>query len=227
MESGPNSVFCFDWLNVSKDGKCSLIECNYYWAAHPGDGFWSGEFPDNFIHEWRLPYPTNIKKDKEFILKEIRFLHFGTYNAERTSNKLKFYQVSSLHGAMQGRNTKYNFVNLYRQYHSEAPSFGNWTNLPGDAFDYYEQNGINILSEINITDAGEHYVTEILRYFKEDGVSKYAMLDIWDDDFVLKSGLKDPRTVLDRMLLSYLKISNKYRNNVVIKVLDKLIGKVF
>ena len=56
LESKPGEAFCWRWMNLKKNAPCQYSTSEYlYWAVHESDDIWEGEFPDNFIHEWRLP----------------------------------------------------------------------------------------------------------------------------------------------------------------------------
>ena len=57
---------------------------------------------------------------------------------------------------------------------------------------------------MNLHDDGEQYTSEILGCFQREGMKKYAILGIWDEDWMKRNGLKDPRNVFDELLLGYL-----------------------
>lgn len=218
--SKPNSVFWFKWLQVLPGNECYTPERFFYFAAHVGEDFWEGDFPDFNIHEWRLPYPKNVDEERGVYLNDIRIMHFSHYNKTRSANKMIFYQVSSLHKNIR----EYTFVGLYRQYHS--PSNNVIETLHEDALTFYKSNGLDIFREIDIKDYGQYYIDEILRFFRVDGLKRYKRLDIWDSDFIKNSDIKDPRNLFDKLLLCYLKKTRKYSQCVLVKAIDKILKKI-
>ena len=74
MNSEPGDVFSFRWMNLLPGMNTYLTHVPYYWAAHVNDDVMNGFFPDNYIHEWRLPWPNNV--NKEYIIEDIfRFVN--------------------------------------------------------------------------------------------------------------------------------------------------------
>lgn len=219
--SEPNTAFLFRWINVLPGNKYTLANENWYLAAHVGDGFFGGQYPDFNIHEWRLPWPSVIDESKTVRLKHFDVLHFAVWNKERARNKIKFYQVSSLHRNLRG----YTAVGLYRQYHS-LPCDEKYEELPDGVFDFYKRQGVDILSEIKSDEIGQYYLDEMVKFIKEDGATRYARLDIWDKDFEAAVGVKNPAGLFDKLLLAYLRRSNKYSKNILIRAVDKCLKKL-
>ena len=60
LNSVSNDVFLFRWMNLHENVEQYTTWQHYYWAVHMSDDLLDGEFPDNFIHEWRLPWPKNV-----------------------------------------------------------------------------------------------------------------------------------------------------------------------
>ena len=68
---------------------CSNSSWDYfYWAINMKNNELEGEFPDNFIHEMRLPWPNNL--NHEYKIDDICFLHFARVNYKRQKNKERF-----------------------------------------------------------------------------------------------------------------------------------------
>ena len=217
INSKPND---WSWMNlVYGDVKRYNVPPPYYWGVHVSDEVWDGQFPDNNIHEWRLPIPeTNTR---EIIFSDLYSIHFGYYNRKRVNNKHRFYQVNSLEDAL-----RYNVINIYRQYHTISKS--ETYQVPEDAYAYYQENGLNITSMINLDDEGEFYTEEIMRYFKKNGTTKYAMLDIWDEDWCKSHEIAIPqRSPVQKVIMWYLKKSNPYTRSLLIRAIDKMLKKYF
>lgn len=218
LESEPNDAFCWRWMNLKKgDFTQYSTHQHYYWAVHESEDVWKGEFPERFIHEWRLPWPP---KARTINLDELHSLHFARVNEARQRNKERFYQVSTL-----ACRPSANPIKLYRQYHAEEHM--EYFPVPKDAYRFYESHGIDLWSMVDLKDDGAYYTSEILRFFGEKGAKRFAMLDIWDRDWMEKNGVEDPRTWIHRLVQKYLAKTNDYRKTLIIRGVDKVLGSIF
>lgn len=216
MESQPDDSFCWRWMNLKRNDitKYSTFQ-HFYWCVHESEALWDGEFPDNFIHEWRLPWSPRADESHKFLLDDFCSIHLARVNELRQRNKERFYQVSTV-----GRNPKKSRISLYRQYHTEEKL--EYMEVPKDAYCFYERHGIDLWKYVDLNDEGEYYTLEILDYFQRDGMKKFALLDIWDQDWMKRNGLKDPRNVFHKLLLGYLHKTNPYANSILVRCLDKI-----
>lgn len=214
LNSVPGDVFEFRWMNLREDATKFSTWQHYYWAVHIKDNNLEGMFPDNFIHEWRLPWPEHV--NKEYIIDDISFIHFARVNVKRQSNKKRFYQISTV-----SKMNKYKGVIFYRAYHPLKDEV--WYDLPENVYDYYQDNNVDINGMINLSDEGIHYTTNVLNYINEFGIKKFAKLDVWDKEFLQKNNLKDPRKWYHKILHSYLRLTNKYQKTIIIRGFDKIL----
>lgn len=220
IQSKPNDCFEWSWMNLLPGDETRYnVPAPYYWAVHVSEQVWNGLFPDSNIHEWRLPFPSPY--DNEIVLNNFYSLHYGQYNTKRGKNKSRFYQVNSLEDE-----ERYNFINIYRQYH---PIIKTETFLvPEDAYAYYKQNGLDILSMLNLEDDGAHYTKEIKSYFAKNGIAKYAMLDIWDIDWCKKNNIEVPkRNIIQKLTIWYLKTSNRYARSFLVRGIDHVLRRLY
>ena len=217
MDSRPDDSFCWRWMNLKSNDitKYSSFQ-HYYWAVHESVALWDGLFPDNFIHEWRLPWSPKADSGHKFLLDDFCSIHLARVNQNRQRNKERFYQVSTV-----GQNTKVSMVSLYRQYHSEMSL--QYFDVPPDAYKFYESKGLDIWKYVDLNDEGEYYTSEILKYFERDGIGKYALLDIWEADWIKKNGLTDPRTKMQKMIHGYLKNTMPKSNRFIVRAIDKVL----
>ena len=217
VESKPDDSFCWRWMNLKRNDitKYSTFQ-HYYWCVHESEALWEGEFPDNFIHEWRLPWSPKADDSHKFLLDDFCSIHLARVNELRQRNKERFYQVSTI-----GQNPKKSCVSLYRQYHTEEKL--EYVDVPQDAYCFYEEHGIDLWKYIDLDDEGEYYTSEIIGYFQKDGMKKYALLDIWDEDWMKRNGLKDPRNVFHKLLLGYLHKTNPYASSILVRCVDKIL----
>ena len=95
--------------------------------------------------------------------------------------------------------------------------------VPQDIFRFYEKNGLNIWDYVNLNDDGEHYTSEIIGCFQKNGMRKFALLDIWDEDWMKRNGLKDPRNAFHKLVLGYLNKTNPYANSILVRCVDKIL----
>lgn len=218
MNSEPGDVFEFRWMNLSADSSKYSTWQHYYWAAHIDEDLLNGQFPDNFIHEWRLPWPEHV--NHEYKIDDISFVHFARVNALRQRNKERFYQISQ--SASMG---KYSGVRFYRQYHPVIAE--TFYEVPTDTYAYYETNGIDIMTLLNLQDEGRHYTEAVLCKIEEKGIEYFKKLDVWDHDFLRNNNLQDPRTWCDKMMHTYLRATNKYAKTLFIRIIDKLLKKIY
>lgn len=220
INSKPNDCFEWSWMNLQTgDAAHYSVPIPLYWAVHVSENVWNGIYPNRNIHELRLPWPnSDVRK---ITLNDFYSIHFGYYNSKRVKNKSRFYQVSSL----EDRN-RYNVVNLYRQYHSISKS--KCFPVPDDAYIYYQRQGIDVLSMIDLNDEGSYYTEEILMYFERYGAEKYAMLDIWDKEWCERNGIDIPkRDMVQRFVMWYLKKSNPYSNSIFVRAIDKMLKRLY
>lgn len=221
IQSKPGDVFWFRWMNLLPNSSKYTTSQLLYWAAHLSEEDMDGMFPDNHIHEWRLPWPKHI--NKEYIIDDISFIHFARVNKQRQANKEIFYQVSTAY-----KDEKYSGVKLFRHYQTYHPiTKDEVVEVPNDAFIYYTNNNLNLLQEIKCEDVGQHYIDSVLRNFKEKGLKHFAKLDIWDNDFVKKYNLNNPQSCLDKAIIGYLRFTKKWAKSLIIKGIDYILKRFY
>ena len=218
LESEPNDAFCWRWMNLKKgDPSQYSTHQHYYWAVHESEDVWNGEFPDNFIHEWRLPWPP---KARTVNLDELRSLHFARVNVARQRNKERFYQVSTL-----ACRSSANPIKLFRQYHAEENL--QYYPVPENAYCFYDAHGMDVMGMIDLKDEGEYYTSEILKFFDRLGTKRFAVLDIWDAEWMKKNGVQDPRTGIHKLVQKYLFKTIGKEKYLIIRMIDKVLGSIF
>lgn len=217
INSKQDDSFCWRWMNLKRNDKTKYSTFrHYYWAVHVSDDLWMGEFPDNFIHEWRLPWSPKADESHKILLDDFYSIHLARVNQLRQKNKERFYQVSTI-----GQGRKASMISLYRQYHAEEEL--DYFEVPEDSYDYYKRQGLDLWKYVNLNDEGEYYSKEILKYFERDGLKKYALLDIWDTDWLKRNYLKDPRNWCQKVLHGYLRKTTPYAERTIIRAIDKVL----
>lgn len=220
MQSKPNDVFCWRWMNLKGENssKC-YYGPHYYWSVHVADDLWDGLFPDNFIHEWRLPWPKEARDSNKHLLNDLFSVHLAWANQNRQRNKERFYQVSTV--AQTPSKSK---ISIFRHYHPINDQL--LLDVPDNVFGFYEKNNVEIWDYIDLKDEGNYYTSEVLEYFRRDGIKKYAMLDIWDKYWMEPNGLKDPRTWIQKLIHHYLHKTTFYQKNIIVGLIDKVLKQI-
>lgn len=218
LNSKPGDVFLFKWMNLLADMYRYYFWIPYYWAAHLDDDLLKGEFPDRFIHEWRLPWPKQV--NHEYTIEDICFIHFARVNVDRQRNKERFYQVSQ-----SSASNWYSGIGFYRMYHLENSEKTHI--IPEDTYAFYKKNNVDVVSLLDLKDEGMHYTSVVLDKFHEKGTRFYKKLDIWDEKFIQKYGITDPRGWVDRAMHKYLSATNKWKKTFLIRAIDKVLKMVY
>lgn len=219
-KSKPSDVFEFRWMNLCANPSKYSTWCSYYWAVRYEEGVFNGEFSDNFIHENRLPWPPKADEHYINIFEDIKFIHFARVNVRRQLNKERFYQI-----VQRAASPKRSFISFYRQYH---PIISEVTyDVPNDTYAFYKNNGLDILSEINLNDNGKHYTSSVLNKIEECGIKLFSGLDIWDINFLQEIGIKDPRSAFDKLMHIYLRKTSKCSNTIIIRAIDKILKLIY
>ena len=219
LNSIPNDIFCFSWINLLNDPSQHTVQIPFHWASHIDNDMESGTFPDNQIHEYRLPYPRKVTH--EYVIKDISFIHVANLNKIRQYNKQRFYQVSTAFHC-----EKYSGIRLYRTYYS-YPQNTMVFSTPDGIYDYYLSRGLDILKEINLEDEGKHYVDNMLSNIQERGINHFKKINIWDRSFCEKYNLKDPRSWFDKLIFLYLRLTSKYSKTFLVRGIDKILKKLY
>lgn len=221
LNSEPGDIFWFRWINLLPQVDKYTKSQPFYWVAHLSETDMDGVFPDNHIHEWRLPWPKKVKN--EYLIDDISFIHFARVNVQRQVNKEIFYQVSTAYN-----DTKYSGVKLFRHYQMYHPiSKEEVLDIPNDVYAFYEKHNLDIWSEIHLNDIGQHYVDATLIYFKEKGLKHFSKLDIWDSDIVRDYKLLNLQTIFDKIIIRYLRVTKKHARKFWAKGIDYILKRLY
>ena len=220
MNSKPDDSFWWRWMNL-KEGDTNLFFSgpHLYWAVHESEDLWNGEFPDNSIHEWRLPWSSKAGRSQKFLLNDFYSIHLAWVNQRRQRNKERFYQVTTY-----CHDTQSSCITLSRHYHDEKNRL--YEKVPEDVYTYYINNNLDIWRYIDLEDEGKYYTIEVLDCFNRRGISEFAFLDIWDPEWMKRNGLKDPRAWYQRLLHGYLHRTMPFSNTFLVRCVDKILKQI-
>ncbi len=220
MESEPNEIFCFKWLNLYGDYKHSVPNTGYMeWACHFAPGVSLAQEYHNCerraVHEMRFPC-LPLSRASYILLDEIKFVHLARLNLVRQKNKEAFYQVSSV-AKLQKRMSA---VGLFRFYNPPMPET---ESLKNDVVLYAVDYPNDIRDLVKMGDFGQHYIDEMIQIFRRDGYKKYLRIDIWDNPYLNKAGAT-PRVPLKyRLLHAYLRITRSEAKSRIVQLIDKVL----
>ena len=218
IHSEPGEVFCFQWANILPDKK------NYISMDHPdGSPFWMARgFHDDGItpynnegldmHTHTIPYPQ--KDLKESVVTGFRILHFAFYNEKWNIAKQRFYQFVDF-----DKNNR-SLVALSRMYNRKLIT-DEKKMIPSEWIHSKEKNGFDLFKEVD-TKEKSFLDDSVLKFISENGIERYAKLDVWDKAFLDKYSLQDPRSVWIKFIHFYLRITQKYHSNIIVRVVDKV-----
>ena len=72
------------------------------------------------------------------------------------------------------------------------------------------------------------YQANVMNMFDTKGVNHFAKLDIWSDDFMKKTSLQnDPRTIMDKCIMAYLRLTKRHVKSIFVKAVDKLLKRIY
>ena len=216
LNSQPNDVFCFRWKNIMPDKKRYFYGVHMPWVIHASSNLWDGMFPDNVIHEWRLPWPPDTKKEQEYNVDDICFLHFCEVPVKRVFNKHLFYQISTV-----AKVKNVNILKHWRQYHSISYNPTEYYELQQDDFSLYEKNNVRLFELVNNQEEGKHLVEEARAYIDRFGSKKFGILDIWTPEVCQLYGVKDPRSWRQKVIHGYCRLTQPYQKSLLVRAFDK------
>ena len=220
MESKPNEIFCFKWLNLYGDYKHSVPNTGYMeWACHFAPGMSLAQEYHNCetraVHEMRFPcLPTS--RASYILLDEIKFVHLARLNLVRQKSKEAFYQVSSV-AKLQKRMSA---IGLYRFYNPSQPET---EILKEDVVLYTLNDGFDARELVKAGDIGQYYIDEMVRILRRDGCEKYMKIDIWDNPYLIKAGISPKIPLKYRLLHAYLRKTHPRANKVSVRILDRVL----
>ena len=214
----PGTILRFQWANLMPDGDSVWIPDTNILMGFVDDGSSYVEMP---IDEPRVPCPPN---SPSLLLKDIRVLHYQYTDWQRMQSKQRWYQAwERIH------NPDRSPVKIYRQYHhmyfvKQTPKLSKW--VKG-----YEDSGID-MSSVN-QDGIYRWDREILDLLTKNGLEPFRKLDIWQINWVNYARqieypepielFTDPRTTLEKLILSWLQNSQLASLQIKTRILQNLL----
>ena len=219
LKSAPGDEFSLHWANLNPDNKTYFEDgVSNSWSVQykifhdkPDVIFKETGFQ---MHSPLLPY-TNYDTPP-YEVKDFLLLHFGHYNLKWNEAKSKYYQVLDIH-----QNRSKSLIKLHRTYC--ATKSHKKKNLPIDKEWLFDDWNIFALVYTNPIPIFFSYIKEIL---KEDGIKKYAKLNIWSDELCKYLGINNPSKWHHKLLHRYIVNTQSIRNSLSIRLLDKALSLI-
>lgn len=217
LHSVPGDVFWFKWAQLSPDRKHYGDSVFYPWLFHDDGVEPHGNYVRN-MHSMRIPYP--IEEKQMYYVNDFRVLHCGLLDSQRISAKNRFYQF--VDWEMNHKSP----ITLARNYaaHRKENQVSEFPQLNDEDWFHFS---FNIWDKI-ITGAKhtwfDDYIYERLGNYNPKEIRK---LDIWDESFLSYYGVQDKRTIIDKIVHSYLHRSYLKRSSIVVKWIDKCLKFIF
>ncbi len=217
LNSKPGDAFYIKWLNIYSNRKFGWFqESSHVFAIFDDDSPHIG----SYIHSERLPVSKNSNK---IIITSIFILHLQYIFWKRMESKQRYYQCLEV--------IKYpekHPIDIYRKYnHMYAIPKSIRVTLNKKFFSIYLQNGIDILEKPK----GKYFWfdREVLEFFMKYSTKNFSKLGIWGVNWskrAYKFGynpISDPRTLLDKIVHIWLKLTQKYKDTYFVTRIEKTI----
>lgn len=220
MQSTPNEIFCFKWLNLYGDFRHAVPNTGFMeWACHFSSGVSLAQEYHNCerraVHEMRIPCVPETKASY-ICIDDIRFVHLARVNLVRQRNKEAFYQVSSV-AKLQKRMSA---IGLYRFYNPTRPET---ETLKDDVVLYTGNNTVDANGLVKTGDIGQYYIDEMIRIFKRDGYRKYLKIDIWENPYLIQEGITPAIPLRYKLLHAYLRKTQARMGSKPVRLLDRIL----
>jgi len=222
LSSKPGEVFGLQWANITPDKKHYFLSSfSYPWVFHD-DGITEHKNYVRWIHSMRIPYPINADSGY-YQVKDFKVFHFAWIDKKRTESKSRFYQC-----LVSLKESNEHFISLFRSYHKKKEK----TKLiPPEWIENYQKTNFVLFDQLSPTRSLYWYDMVVKEQFEKHGFSKFKYLDIWDKNWIaeMKNNLviTDPRNLYIKFIHAYLRATQNISSSIPIRLVDKLLKKMF
>lgn len=215
--SRPGDVFWFKWAEILPSMKeYWMSPTTYYpWMFHDDGKEPHGNYVRN-MHSMRIPYP--IEEKQMYYVDDFRVLHLAYLNTARVQSKNRFYKFVDYE--MNHRS----IIVLSRSY---TPVKKEEKVYPlSESWIYNQQkNKFNLFASIDLLTTRFWFDSYVVRKITTAGEREFRNLDIWQKQFISDYKLKDPRSLVVKIIHYYLFLTKNYYKNILIRSMDKLLKK--
>lgn len=219
MNSVPGDVFWFKWAEICPNQKeYWLSPTTYYpWLFHDDGKEPHGNYVRN-MHSMRIPYP--IEEKQMYYVDDFRVLHLAYLNQHRVASKRRFYQFVDWEMNHQSP------VTLSRSY-NQTKKNDQLLTLPEEFLYKKDHYGFDLLELVDTAVTKCYMDSYVVDRLPRHSMKELRKLDIWDEDFLKTYKMDDPRRPMDRRIHSYLRKTALVKDSTWIRVLDKMVKKLY
>lgn len=217
LNSVKGDVFFFKWAQLAPDKKHYGDSVFFPWLFHDDGVEPHGNYVRN-MHSMRIPYPKAEKQIYE--VNDFRVLHCGLLDPMRIAAKNRFYQFVdwemnhrspiSLSRNYAAHRIENQIVDEQFELEPEAIAF---------SFDFWSL--IELGAEHTWFD---DYVHERMAKYS---IALIRKLDIWDEELLLYYQIMDKRRWIDKQIHGYLHESEQLKHMIFVRVIDKVLKKIY
>ena len=219
LNSKPGDVFWFKWAEVCPNQKEYWLSptISYPWLFHDDGKEPHGNYVRN-MHSMRIPYP---KEEKQmYYVEDFRVLHLAYLNQHRVASKRRFYQFVDWEMNHRSPVTLSRSYTMLKKEESILP-------LPDDFLYKNDKDGFDLLSMVD-TEAAKCYMDEyVVERFPRHTKQELRKLDIWDEAFLRAYNLDNPERLVDKWIHSYMRRTASKKERPSIRIIDKIIKKLY
>ena len=223
LESKPDELFCFKWLNLYGDFRHVISDNGFMeWGCHfapetrIADLYYQCE--KRAVHEMRIPCMPS-EQVAYIEIPDIVFVHLARLNLVRQKNKEDFYQVSSV-GKLQNR---FSAVSAFRLYYHPNPA----TEILEQNLELYALGSDENMAHLVMhEDYGRYYIEEMKAIFQRDGIGKYLKLDIWNNPYLKEAGINPKMPLRFKLLHCYLRKTQSVSGKMMVRIMDKVLKQI-
>lgn len=225
LNAKPGTIIEFEWLHILPNFKSYWLYTDWHYPL----GFMDDGSSANRrkIHSPRIPEPPHSSRIR---LRQIKILHYQYTNLEGVKSKQRWYQCWERINRPELKPVKIH--RMYQNLHS-FPQHEVYPFCP-EWFVGYEQQGIDMTS-VNIEPTFWRD-EEVLDWMSKYGTQKFKKLAIWDIDWSQMSkqhyphntihDYDDPRNRFDKLIHFWLKQTQPFSRNPLVRTVDKLIDSL-
>lgn len=219
LKAKPGTVVKFRLIDLHANFRHMTIDILYPW----------GYLDDGYDHKGRKIHSERIPMNPEgdvLILNSIHVLHFADTNPNRNLRKYNWYQCYER--VSFPNKSSIDIARIYNRLY--VNKHGNYVDIPKEWFEAFTALGIDITSTKE--EALYWWDEEVLNYFDRYGTSYFKRENIWKTDWCHIAQMlnresiekyREPRSKFYKKIRTYLVISQRYREKLHIRLIDKLL----
>lgn len=209
------TMLALDWLNISPDcQRYSLVKKKIFGVVDDNQALPN----DGIIHLERIPQTSS---GLIHYVKDIQVIHLQYLDWERMLSKQRWYQILEIL-----LDPSISRIKLYRKYHHMYSwNKNDLHNIPRELAAKINQAGISFPRLLQHSQKqGYWWDQEVVKLVYANNILRFTRIDfgLLTKNIYQKN---DPRSLFDKLLLNYLKISQAHINRTIIQIIDKVMIK--